>query len=231
MRVTMIGLCLLLFSALVWAGTLTDDFSDGNTDGWQKSDPWGMGASWQVENGKLVGISSNANGFDTHLYLKDSQSWKDYELSIRVKIVKNFSEQVSGGGLLMRQTANPKQYMHFKLVLRDTFLGPDSPKARFLMMNAGKWETTEELLDAKLGAWHQLRLKASGRHFEGYVDGNKVIDKNDNHFAQGAVGIALNGAEAHYDEFVVTGDDVPDLALSAQPSGKLATLWARLKRP
>jgi hypothetical protein len=36
MRIAMVGLYLLLFPALVWAGTFKDNFNDNNDEGWDR---------------------------------------------------------------------------------------------------------------------------------------------------------------------------------------------------
>ncbi len=54
MRITTVGLCLLLFPALVWAGTLVDDFSDGNFDEWTPISFVEGEGQWKVEDGKLM---------------------------------------------------------------------------------------------------------------------------------------------------------------------------------
>ena len=53
MRLTIIGLLLLLTTALVWAGTLTDNFDDGNMDEWilEKEQ---QASTWKIENGELI---------------------------------------------------------------------------------------------------------------------------------------------------------------------------------
>ncbi len=102
MRNTII-LCMLLVASPIWAGTFIDDFEDGNLDGWAESNPWGATASWSVENGGLVGISTNVVGTDTYFFILDSSDWRDYDISVRVKVAECFSERNCGAGLLVRQ--------------------------------------------------------------------------------------------------------------------------------
>ena len=53
MRITTVGLFLLLFPALVWAGTFRDDFNDGNFAGWQEAD-FGENGTVTAKNGELM---------------------------------------------------------------------------------------------------------------------------------------------------------------------------------
>jgi len=42
----------------------------------------------------------------------------------------------------------------------------------------------------------------------------------------------VKNCEIHFDNFVITGDDIPDknLGLSVESQGKLATTWAKIKQ-
>jgi hypothetical protein len=212
-----------------WAGTFIDDFEDGNLDGWAESYPWAARASWSVENGELVGISTHNIGADTHLYLLDSSDWQDYDISARVKVTESFTKNICGAGLLVRQMGR-LNYLNFKILMHDQLIGPDVPKARYLWQDNNDWEVLhKEPLDLQFGVWYDLLLEASGSHFSFYVDGEKVIDCESTLFDSGEVGVVLNGAEAHYDNLVVTGDEIPDMSTPVESNGKLATSWTRLK--
>jgi hypothetical protein len=230
----MIGLCLLLLPVMVWAGTFTDDFNDGDMDGWVKSDVWGVGASWEVNNGVLVGTSGNPKGIDTQLYLIQGMNWVDYQVSARVRIVSTFSPDLAGGGLLIRQTANRQQYMAYKPIMHDTVFKPEGPHIRYLLMRGGggNWVIESEPYEFETGIWYELQVEVSGNRFVCHVDGEEVMTAEHNEFLKGSVGFTINGAKVQFDDFTVTGNDVPDPEpdrISVEPSGKLAKLWGGLK--
>ena len=55
-----IFLAAILISSSLWAGTVTDDFEDGNFEGWRPSRfALGEQAEWTVEQGELVFTSKN----------------------------------------------------------------------------------------------------------------------------------------------------------------------------
>jgi hypothetical protein len=59
-----------------------------------------------------------------------------------------------------------------------------------------------------------------------------VIDYTDSTYPVGKVGIAsmFSGTTAHFDDFSVTGDDVPDgFVAPVEANGKLATSWGKIK--
>jgi RNA polymerase sigma-70 factor (ECF subfamily) len=215
----------LLGGTLAWAGTLKDDFSDGNFEGWTESNPWGLSASWAIDNRELIGISKSV-AWDAHLYLNNSHSWKDYNVSVKVKIVEVFSEILCGAGIFVRRT-NPKDYVQFSILLK---LVDRGPSVQCYEMNGDKWEESTKPFEIKLDTWYNLAFMASGNQFKCYVDGSKVMDCKYEKFAHGAVGVAINGAEIHFDNFVVTGDDVPDMNLSIEPQEKLASTWGHIRQ-
>jgi len=91
--------------------------------------------------------------------------------------------------------------------------------------------TERQPFDWKVNKWYQLKIVAKGSRFKYYIDGKLVIDYKDEAHSTGKVGIG-NGYHStiyYYDDFMITGDQVPDLNLSVSPQSKLATIWARLK--
>ena len=83
----------------------------------------------------------------------------------------------------------------------------------------------------ELGKWYDLKLTAEGDQFWFYVDNQLVIHYTDDTYPKGKVGLSasFNGTTVHFDDFSVTGDDVPDLDLSVSPEEKLATTWGQVK--
>ncbi|MBI1925057.1 hypothetical protein HYR99_12515 [Candidatus Poribacteria bacterium] len=54
MKGSIIGFALFLLVTSTWAGTFSDNFDDGNLDGWTIDRPLGQGGTWKIENGGLV---------------------------------------------------------------------------------------------------------------------------------------------------------------------------------
>ena len=221
-------LLLLLFPLFIWSGTLKDDFTDGDTSGWVTSNPWNGNPAWIVQDQVLV---AKCNQWaDSHFVIEASQSWANYQLSVGVKLVEILHPRLSGGGFLMRQTPIHGQYMNFKMVIADETRPLQPPKSRLLTMKGNDWEAKEKKVSINLDQWYQLKLVVSGNRFDGFIDGKKIISEKDDHYDKGMVGLVINGAEVHFDNFVATGDEVPDLNLSVSPQSKLAVTWAEEKR-
>lgn len=67
-----------------------------------------------------------------------------------------------------------------------------------------------------------------------YLDGELVCKlEMDKRFTSGGVGTYLINARAHFDDFVVSGDNIPDggpgLGKAVESVSKLATTWGNVK--
>ena len=81
MKHAIIGLMLLLLVTSVWAGTLRDDFEDGDMDEWDLSE---VRPIWEMKDGELV---ITPQGFPVSFYAGEP-TWGDYTVRVRTRIVK-----------------------------------------------------------------------------------------------------------------------------------------------
>jgi len=218
---------MLLITFPVVSGTFIDNFGDENLNGWIKSDPWNVGASWTIENGELVGISNHVDGWDTHLYLEGSELWKNYEISVKSKIAECFSNNLCGTGLLARRI-NARQYAQYAVLSNWAGVGPS---IAVYEMDAGINNVdNEEKFNVKLNIWYDLRLVVSGNNYKCFVEDSEIINLNLGKFDHGSIGLAINGGKIHFDNFVVIGDQVPDSGeFLINSKIKLATTWSMVK--
>ena len=90
MKRAMVVFTLLLLVLKAWAGTITDDFEDGNFDGWRPSRfSLGEQAEWIVEQGELVFTSKNFCYVGSALGIGD-ETWSDYEFSAQFSLRRTF---------------------------------------------------------------------------------------------------------------------------------------------
>ena len=77
-----------------------------------------------------------------------------------------------------------------------------------------------------------MKVEAKESRFKFYLDDELMINYKDKTHPTSMVGVgsAVHTTTAHFDDFVVTGDDIPDLTLSVSPQSKLAVIWAKEKR-
>ena len=81
----------------------------------------------------------------------------------------------------------------------------------------------------ELNRWYHLKGVANDDNFEFYVDGELMVSLPDSHFPTGYVNLDANGCLAHFDNVVITGDDVPDNSAAVWYSGKLAVTWGQIR--
>ncbi|MBC8236396.1 DUF1080 domain-containing protein [bacterium] len=223
MKYTMIILTLFLMIKSTLAGTLTDDFNDGNMDEWTKV---GKG-NWKIKNGELIMSPLNSPfGFAI-----GEETWTDYTVSVRTKIVKHQLNLgwTEGTGLGLRYS--PEWNIYF-FGLATLGLGA---KETLCFYMRGVWigfHFERKPFDWKLDTWYHLKVVAAGEQFQFYVDDELVLDYKDNVHPKGQISIGGGYAKttAHFDDFAVSGDDVPNLNYSVSPKGKLPTMWGKIKK-
>ena len=47
---------------------------------------------------------------------------------------------------------------------------------------------------------------------------------------KGEIGIGAGGAEVHFDNFMITGDEIQDNSKSIESKDKIATLWSKIRK-
>ncbi|MGN9910792.1 pectate lyase family protein [Phytohabitans sp. LJ34] len=196
-RLAAAGLAGALAAALVAFGTtnafadtlLSDDFQDGNSNGWSKS-----GGTWSVvTDGSLAyrqsGTSSDARS------LAGATTWTDYSVQARVKPT-GFGAANRYAGLIARAQSSSNYYA---LVLTSSggvqLIKRAGGDPVVLGTGSGAGGT---------GTWTTLMLAASGSQLYGYVNGNLAVQATDSAFSAGRAGVAASYASVTVDDVVVS---------------------------
>ncbi|MFQ6043663.1 MAG: family 16 glycoside hydrolase, partial [Candidatus Poribacteria bacterium] len=202
LAVFLVTLMLLVDSAL--AGTFRDDFEDGNLNGWEEFD---LGRDGKVEEkgGELVVTDTNRS-FVTLAFFNNGQILKDFTLIFDAKMAKAI--------------ANFDPYMW--IVFRFNFgawgvnaYGPGDPKNTWLYVfqPIQLFGTAKFPLVFRVDRWYRIKLEMKGVQVTLWVDGKlmgKVNWENQPLPKSGQVGLGGGGVEVHFDNFVITGDEVSD---------------------
>ena len=211
-----------LFAILIGFGIsaqtqlFSDDFQDGNSDGWARSS-----GTWAVvTDGSLAyrqsGTSADANS------RAGSPSWTNISVQARVKPTAfNGADRYVG---VMTRVVNSNHYYFFALQNGNRLL---------LGKRAG---STPIVLATKAftfstGTFQTLRLDANGSSLSGYVNGTLQLTASDSEFTAGIIGGATFFASATFDDFLVTSigggggnPPPPPAGLTAAPGNAQATL-------
>jgi len=89
-------------------------------------------------------------------------------------------------------------------------------------------------LTVEFGRESRLRMIEEEDHIKCYLDGELVCKlKMGKRFTSGIASMWVVNARAHLDDFIVTGDSIPDggpgLGKAVESVGKLATIWGDVK--
>jgi hypothetical protein len=94
--------------------------------------------------------------------------------------------------------------------------------------NAGG-KKSRKIFNFELNRWYRLKAVANDNNFESYIDGELMASISDSTLPTGRLGLSVYGGVAHFDNVVITGDDIPDNTTAVSRQGKLATTWGRLR--
>ncbi|MFC7760385.1 family 16 glycoside hydrolase [Catellatospora bangladeshensis] len=192
------GLALALtFGAVVlsqnaFAATVfSDNFEDGNTDGWSKS-----GGDWAVGTDGSRVLTQTKTSTDNARQFAGSTGWTDYSVTARVKPLS----LGSGGhvGLLARSTGAT---VYYRLALRP---------GNSVQLQAVNGSTVTVLgsvtRTVSTGTWYTLGIETSGSTIRGLVDGTVIASATSSAIGNGRIGLQTAYSSASFDDVaVVTG--------------------------
>jgi pectate lyase len=180
---------------------LSDDFEDGNSNGWSKS-----GGTWSVVSDGSQAYRQSGTSSDARS-LAGSTTWTDYSVQARVKPT-GFNGSNRYAGLIARAQSSSNYYAlvvtasgGVQLVKR---AGGDP-----IVLGSGVGA-------GGTGVWSTLRLDVAGSSLRGYVNGALAVSATDSTFGAGRAGVAASYAS-------VTVDDVAVATGSAPPTGGPST--------
>jgi hypothetical protein len=209
----------LMISLPTWAGTYIENFDDGDFDGWEALDP----AAWKVVDGVVTGKFGELRGT---VLLFGEDDWRNYTIECDAKIVEpitNLPAASLGIRMLFRNLSDFNYLWCLPSVAWGTALIWPWLNGRELATSAQKPFKQE------MNHWYHLKGVADEDNFEFYIDGELMASLSDSRFPTGRVLLQTNGCVAHFDNVVITGDDVPDNTTAVSISGKLATTWGQLR--
>ncbi len=180
------------------AATLfSDDFNDGNANGWSKS-----GGSWTVTGGAY---QQSGTGADAKAQA-GSTSWTAQSVSARVKPLTFGNSSRSVG--VQARAQNMTNF--YSLVLT----GSGSVQLR-RTSGGGTATLASAAVSVVPGTWYTLQLNASGSALSGSVNGVSLVSATDSTLASGRAGLITSYASAAFDDVVVS--DAPGTPPTSQP--------------
>ena len=237
----------MVSSSSVLAGTWSDGFEGKEPEGWEVGS--GRPFTFKMDDGELtMEVHHHLIGY---LRVTGSGKWKNYTVKVRVRIMEIFGPFVDGGIMIYESGfsnwVRPHYYYFFiadnwelkeaQKVGANPYPGtpPEGEGALVFPIISEKVKEGEaKVFKPKLDHWYTLEAIAGRGHAEFYVDDEPVGEFNHRELKSGSVGLIVSNALVHFDDFVVTGEDIPDggpggASFRVEPKGKLAGRWGKLK--
>jgi hypothetical protein len=180
----------IALSPVAQAATLfTDDFSDGNTNGWSKS-----GGTWAVVTDGTPALRQSQASSENARLFAGSTSWTAYRVQARVKPLSFGSGSLVG--LLSRASGSTKFYRLALLPGNQVQLQAVNGSSVTVIGSASRTVST--------GTWYTLAIEASGTTIRATVDGTQVAQGTNSLVAAGRMGFQTLYSTASFDDVVVT---------------------------
>ncbi|MEM1144523.1 MAG: chitobiase/beta-hexosaminidase C-terminal domain-containing protein, partial [Pseudomonadota bacterium] len=196
----------------------TDDFSDGNSDGWSFVDDTLIPSVWSVVSGELqqisnVGSNASAGALDglyhlaSYALLQNATALADYRFEVDVQLNSEFGEECG----VMWRYQNDQNYYRVSFSLRDGF-------GLLQKRTSGSWTTlAKNGRGLEKGRSYSLRIDVVGSNMHVSVDGEKVFATHDSSLSSGSVTLYGRNQCAFDDVSLTDVPLVPSIAV-ASPS-------------
>ncbi|MFC1714220.1 family 16 glycoside hydrolase [Candidatus Poribacteria bacterium] len=220
MKRIIVVLTLLVITTSAYAGTHVFNFDDagqlsGNwfiRDGkiWPQ-DPENV--DWSVENGELVAISSDVcAGLSGNWILDDTyMDWKNYETSCRFKLVNTLVPNCKiYSNVIFSVHINLPTGIFLSLETR----GAGGPWDKVVLGTSEfRWVGQPSLRTSlEEGRWYTVRMVAEDGNYQIFIDDELIVETRNTNLnsARGLAGFGIKNAEMHFDDFTITGEDIPE---------------------
>jgi len=190
-----VAAALFLVAGSAHAATLfSDDFSDGNADGWSRS-----GGSWSVVVEGSAAYRQSSMGSDAKAQA-GSTSWADYAVEARVRPL-SFNGSNRSVGVIARAQNMTNFYTLGLSNNGQVELGRRAGGSPQVLAAAPVSVTT--------GTWYTVRLEVFGSSLRGFLNGSPVVSAVDGTFATGRIGLFGRYASGVFDDVIVTDTPGP----------------------
>ncbi len=199
---------------------LSDDFTDGNYNGWILVDQGTMGGSmaWSAASGTMV-QSSNVHSsisvdpvakLGTYAYWQAGTGWTDYTAAVTIKSTDN-----DAIGVMFRYQDENNYYR---------FIWDQERNSRQLVKCKGGVFSilAEDSVPYVTGKEYQVKIAAQGDLLNISIDGSPVFSVTDSSFSSGSIALySWGNSSSHFDNILVEGlsgaNQAPVVSVTASP--------------
>ncbi|MFY0654855.1 MAG: DUF1080 domain-containing protein [Cyclobacteriaceae bacterium] len=165
-------------------------FNGKNLDGWR-----GSSAIWSVEDGCIVGRTTDENKIEKNTFLIYEKPFSNFELTFKYKIVGGNSGVQYRSKVLDEASFVLGGYQadmeagvnHSGILYEEKGRGILAKRGEKVIINEDGSKTVEQFAKAEdiqaainMEEWNDYRVVANGIKLQHYINGNKTIDVTDN---------------------------------------------------
>jgi len=179
-RVTVALLALVLLGALVSAAaegiTVKEDFSKDNPK-WRF-----VAGKWiRRDSGGRPVLAQTAETQPWAVALLEDQAFSDVDVSVRFRPISG--KEDASGGIILRARDGQNYLLVRANALENNF------RLYTLINGTRRTLASARVTEPKLGAWHTLRVTATGQRIQAWLDGAALLDHKDMTYTRGFIGL------------------------------------------
>jgi len=179
-RVTVALLALVLLGALVSAAaegiTVKEDFSKDNPK-WRF-----VAGKWiRRDSGGRPVLAQTAETQPWAVALLEDQAFSDVDVSVRFRPISG--KEDASGGIILRARDGQNYLLVRANALENNF------RLYTLINGTPRTLASARVTEPKLGAWHTLRVTATGPRIQAWLDGAALLDHKDTTYTRGFIGL------------------------------------------
>ena len=206
------GSILLASISFAFAGTWSDDFS-GSVLG---SDWRGDWTYFSILDGVLDGISAEPIAPVPLHQVEVGTNWGDYTVQCRIDVVTPNLLICTKGALILRDNGTDGYVFALHVATKTIEVYRLSDHEMLLSQDA----------PLELKTWYLVRAELQGTNMSFFVDNQFIGTVTDDRSSSGAVGVAVQDTmETLFDDFTVTGPDIPSNRLELSVGQKITLSW------
>jgi pectate lyase len=184
------GLLAITVPAAFAATLFSDNFEDGNADGWSKS-----GGDWAIVSDGSGAYRQSKPDSELARAFGGSTNWTNYTVSARVKPLA-FDGSGTYVGISARTSGSTKFYRLALINTNRAELQAVNGSSVTVIGGASRTVAT--------GTWYTLRIDVSGATIRGFVDGTQIASGTNTMEDNGRIALQTFHATASFDDVVVT---------------------------
>jgi hypothetical protein len=195
---------------------ISDDFEDGNADGWTE-----QAGNWSVvpeySSYRVIYSGSSPSTRRSYYNGASSSNWDDYAIQTRVMLE-------SGQYAMVMARYQDSNHYYFMTVRSNGDVEIKRYASGSTTLGTCSSSSTPSC-DIALDTWYTATLEVDGSTVRAYIDGTPVLTATDTTFITGTVALGSSQGTAQFDDVVVTESGTATVLLDENFDDGMANDW------